>query len=201
MATHQLAPSDLPGLDDARFRQVVDADLRRRINPGVFPERVLDALRAPDNLRRWHGQLMAIKRSVEGQLVAAKDDLDAAVGPIQARIAQLEDLRPGSPHISVLRSEVANKQSEYLKGKAGRERFLTGVEEHIVAAERLLSTERDDMYKSVVSAERDQYARRLRRLERAVRDHRDVIMADLEDGEVPDECDRALWRALESDDD
>jgi hypothetical protein len=197
----RLAPSDLPALDDAQFRQVVDADLRRRVNPNILPERASNALRGPDNLRRWHSQLLAIKRSVDGQLVAAKDELDAVVGTIEARIAQLEDLRPGSPQISVLRSEVAATRSEYLRKKAGRERFLTGVEEHIVFAERLLSSEREDMYNSVVTVERDRYARRLRRLERAVRDHRDVIMADLEDGEEPDECDLALWGALDSDDD
>ena len=196
-----LVPSDLANLADGEFRQVVDADLRRRVNPDGLPARVSDALRDPKNVRRWHAQLVGIARSVEGQLVAAHDDCEAEVGTIEARIAQMESHRPDSPQLGVLRSQVASIRSEYLKRKASRERFKTGVDEHILIAEQLLAAERDEMFDSVVVSERDRLSRRVRYLERAIRDHRREIMKDMDPDEMPDDCDVALWAMLDDDDD
>lgn len=192
-----LVPSDLPKLTDAEFRLVVDADLRRRVNPAGIPARVSDALRNTTNVRRWHAQLVGMSHSVEGQLVAAEDEYQADIGVIEARIAQIQGHRSNSPQIAQLRAEIAAKRAEHLRKKASRERFKTGVNEHLVMAEQILSAERDEMYESVVTAERDRLARRVRYLERAIRDHRDAIMADMDAGEVPEEYDATLWDVLD----
>lgn len=193
----RLAPSDLAGLTDTEFRQVVDADLRRRVNPEGLSERVSRALRHPDNLNRWHATLTGIARSVEGQLTAASDEFEAVEATTLARIEQIRAGRPESPQISQLQVELAAQRSDYLKKKAGRERFKTGVDEHIVVAAQLLSGQRDEMYDSVVAAERDRHARKIRRLERAIRDHQTAVQADLGEDEEPTEYEEALWQALD----
>lgn len=183
----RLSASDLDGLTDSQFRDVVDADLRRRVNPDGIPAEVSEALRSRVHVHHWMRVLQGILRSVDGQLRAADDEYESIAGPLQARVDHDE---------AGARQELVDLTSEYRRRRASRERFRTGVEEHIVVAEQIIAEERAELADSDVAAERDGYARRILELERAIRAHRKAALADLND-EEPAPYETALWAALD----
>lgn len=189
--TGALVPSDLVGLSDQEFQEVVNADLRRRVQPAGLSERVSAALRSDTHVRRWHATLLAMQRSVEGQLIAGQTDFEQAVTDLERRIRAASGRDRDR-----LEDELLATRSEHLQRRAKTERFKTGVDEHIEQASSLIASMRDEMLDSVVALERDRYARRMRTLERAIRDHREEVTADL-DGEEPEEFDRRLWSHLD----
>lgn len=196
-----VTPEELPALSDDDFRRVVDADLRRRVSPHVLPEATSAALRDPGNVKRWHTTLSAILRSVEGQDQSAQDDFDHQLAELESRVGVLQDAGGQAEVLAGTYDKIDSLRRDYLSKKASRERFKTGVAEYVALAESLLNDQRDRSYQSMVTEERDRYATRMRRLERAIRRHRDAVIADLDEDDDPTDYEKDLWETLEVKDD
>lgn len=182
---------NLGSLSDSEFRAVVDADLRRRVRPEGLPEDVANALRTAAHVERWHSTLDAIRISVEGQLVAAADEYEALRSVLEADIRRLEAEGASPTRLDSHYTQENQLRTDYLSKKAGRERFLTGVQEHLAQATLLRDTRH--------LADTDDFGRivlRVRKLERAIEAHRRAVVSDLNDGEQPEMYEETLWAVL-----
>lgn len=186
--TRTVRPFELTGLSDAEFRAVVDADLRRRVSPDNLTKETSMALRSPENNERWHTTLLGIRASVEGQLRSADDEYEMQRLALEADIGRIPPTQ--STRLAAMYEESNALRKEYLSKRAARERFLTGLNEHVVAAEASLGQG---------SADRD--ARRVRVLEQAIEAHRRAVLQDLDDGEEPAQYEELLWAVLAATDD
>lgn len=183
--TKMLVPSDLGELSDLEFRRVVDADLRRRVDPSGLSEQVAAALRSEAHVNRWHATLLAMCRSVEGQLAAGANEFEARRSDIESEIDRLNNSSHGdASRVSELSVLLAELRSTYLTKRASTERFRTGLNEHLILAERLLPVHRS------------RCARRVRRLEQAIERHREAVSRDL-GADDPVRFDADLWAALD----
>jgi hypothetical protein len=93
------------------FRTLVENDVRN-----VCSDEDSDALRSPLNVRRWEDELKRIKKSVESQLGAKRDE---------TRNAKLSQ------------SDVDTQYKAFLQWRAGAKRFLGAVEDRVIEANTL----------------------------------------------------------------
>jgi hypothetical protein len=194
--TKNVEPEDLAGLSEEQFRAVVDADLRRRVSPDGLLSETAQALREPENVERWFATLDGIRLSVEGQLTATADEYDALRSDLEATIKRLEADGGSAARLQRLYDEENTMRVDYLAKKAARERFLTGLKEHLARAESLRNEHRATRSDSLVAAERDRLRRRVERLERAIEGHRKAVLADLSEDEEPERYEESLWAVL-----
>lgn len=191
---------DLAGLPDDQFRALVDADLRQNAARSTIRLRaeLSEALRSPDNVRRWYSMLCRMAKSVDGQLAAREADFRGERARLEALALEADDAgRSG------LRAQQQRLKAEHHKTKASTVRFKTGLDEVTIVAKFLLEQHLEDLFGAAVLAERDYLAGRCRRLTAAIEQHRDAVMADnavMDDlgGDDADEIDEALWSVLRS---
>lgn len=174
------------------FRQLVDQDMR-----GKAPEAMSAALRDPLVLDRWCSVLLAMKKSIEGQLGAKREEVEAQRMALrQAFLATeqasldakaLDDLNLAEKAESrhrALKGEYAALLERAAKTRAGMLRFKSGMEETLVEARRL---------RTAHLGERETLAERVRSLETAILAHR--LTQETEDFE-PSPADVKLWSIL-----
>lgn len=190
-------PDELADLSESDFKAVVDADLRRRVRPEGLPAEVAAALRSPQHVERWCAALERICQSVEGQIVAAADDYDAQLTAAEVEIARLRRQDAGEDRVQSVIDSTNTLRTEYHSKKAARERFLTGVNEHLVMATSLRDQQRATSTGALATDERTHLLDRIDQLERTIDAHRTAVMADCGDGEEPHPYEEALWAVLE----
>lgn len=161
-------PEALPGLADAEFRMVVDADLRRRRDPQGLPEGVSKALRSPENLERWRSTLQSIVRFAEAQIRIMEE--------------------------SISRQSHEGERARLEAKRASTARFRSVVLDYLTTADTLAAEQSGD---NVILAERDNYARRVLALEHGIRAHRKAAKDDLLDDEGPASYETTLWALLD----
>lgn len=197
----------LAGLPAQAFRQIVDQDLRVERRPGSNPSQqqrvTAAALRSKDLVERWHTILLQMLVSVEGQLASAQEDQTAAQARFRRETDRLErevQVKRGPAREAASR-KLQEKQTEWLltrekyaTARAGRLRFKSGLDEWLIEARSLRDQYRATMYDSVVTEERNHYARVAGDLRGAISEHREAILAD--DALEPSAADERLWEHL-----
>lgn len=182
MELKHLRPGDLPQLADVMFRQVVNADLRHRVQP-VLSEDTRRALREPENMYRWRATLLGILRSADSQRTARQDEFTAD------RLALTREAEADPSRAAAIQRELEAKEEEHLRWRATNERFISGVREFLATAEGVCAG-------SDLALDRDRLRVRVTDLEAAITDHRRRLLAELDPGEQPDEADEDLWRLV-----
>lgn len=177
----------LSALDDEAFRKLVDQDLR-----GRSPEDVRQALRSPENVDRWFSALLAMTKSVEGQLAAKKTDWSTTRNRFQVDIS-LASTRIQSDRLKV---QLQEERERYNKWRAGILRFKTGLDEFLADARRLRDASKDSSYDRVMEDERLRLTKRIRLLEEGIRSHRDTILSDELSDDDHEEADEELWNLI-----
>lgn len=180
--------SSLCDLSDEEFRQVVDDDLRGKADAKISPQ-----LRKPENVDRWYSVLLAMTKSVEGQLAARRSDWDGLRTHLGSEIA----LKTGTNEEAILRAQLQSERERYLKWRAGIIRFKTGLDEWLAEARHLRDRTRGDMIERVTKDERAFLSSRVRTLEEAIRRHRDHLLAEDLDDEAHEKADEALWSLVQ----
>lgn len=186
----------LTAMDDRGFRQEVDADLRR---PGPRDDKRQhdlrrSALRTPELVDRWNTTLLAMTKSVEGQLASKQEDHDAARATLKIRIAELEQDPTRRAELFEARQEWEKLKLDYATARAQMLRFKTGLDEWVIEARALRDATRATMYDSIIAEERNYYATQVQILRAAIDAHRSQILDD-EDYE-PSSADERLWSCL-----
>jgi hypothetical protein len=164
-------------MDEDDFRDLVDRDLRRK-NTAEEAE----ALRSPALVDRWYTVLVAMGKSVEGQLSAKRQDLDAQKAKLKQQFfeldAQLEEarrrhdkqwVRDTEEKSRKLRSEWASATERFAKERAATLRFKSGLDETLIEAKLYRDKIRDRLYEHVIAEERNRLATRVRHLESALK--------------------------------
>lgn len=163
----------IAALSEEDFRSLVDRDLRREDT-----EDEAAALRSPELVHRWFTVLVAMSKSVDGQLAAKRQDFEAQKARLKGEFVHAEGLLAEARHgrepeaiyaaenkIRRLRQEWAQMTERYARSRAATLRFRSGLEETIVEARLFRDQIRDVLYDSVVTEERDRLAARVRELE------------------------------------
>jgi chromosome segregation ATPase len=163
----------IAALSDDDFRSLVDRDLRREDT-----QEEAQALRSPDLVHRWYTILVAMSKSVDGQLAAKRYDYEAQKAQLRGQFVSAESalaeakLHRDTPRvhgaqdrIRELRQDWALMTERYARSRAATLRFKSGLEETLVEARLFRDQIRDVLYESVVTEERNQLARRVRELE------------------------------------
>lgn len=164
-------------MDEDDFRELVDRDLRRKNT-----EEEAQALRSPALVDRWHSVLVAMSKSVDGQLSAKRQDFEAQKARLKkelllcdsetAEAREVKDqarLRASAARAQKLREEWAGLTERYSKERASTLRFKSGLDETLVESRLYRDRTRDRLYEHVVTEERNRYAERVRHLESALK--------------------------------
>lgn len=131
-----IASEDLLRLDDEAFRNIVDNDVRNRIDPEISR-----ALRTePQLARRWYDTLLQMKASVEGQLSAKA---------AEAKAQKLESIA------SDQKREGLTAMAAYERWRSGALRFRSGLEATILEAGRFVDEHESEMLRNAIRAHRD----------------------------------------------
>lgn len=156
------SPRELAGCDDADFKEIVNAEMRRADpKAGSFPEALVRLLRNPEVIHRWQGALASMVASVNSQMEAFDDDyatevaarrrdLVRASGEDQARLEfEIEDLtvrhhRSRASRVR-FRSAVMTRLAEVdaLVQEFGRQRLVRAILDHRTSAQRSGAPGRD----------------------------------------------------------
>lgn len=208
-------------LTEDQFRAVLDDDLR-----GVAHAVTHRNLRDVAVIDRTWSTCLRIHRSIEGQFAAKNAEADKVRTDFARQVRELEDeiytlerdydvaigdgeeqarrelkaaLSEKGAELRTVRRRAAEAGAAHASWRAGAVRFKTGLEEDLVRLRTLRDSYRDRLYDTVVVAERDRLAARVRSLEQAIRAHHQHVCTDAcdEDG-CP--ADAALWAALGIDD-
>jgi hypothetical protein len=164
---------EIARLPDEDFRALVDRDLRRENT-----EEEAQALRSPELVHRWYTILVAMSKSVDGQLAAKRQDYEAQKARLRGKFVQEEGViadaklqhdasrqLAAEERVRQLREEWALTSERYARSRAATLRFKSGLEETLVEARMFRDQIRDVLYDSVITEERDRLARRVRELE------------------------------------
>lgn len=165
---------DLLNMDDDRFREVVDRDLRRET-----PAATSDALRSPKVVDRWLAVLTSMMKNVENTLAFRTQDFEANRAQIQRQLARTDKRRrpdPNEPTAAQLKDKLLALREAHARSRAKTLRFKAGLEETLIEARYLWDRTHPDLV--LVKAERDAFEQRCNVLERAVREHRRQAIAD-----------------------
>lgn len=197
----------LRALDDVRFRQEVDADLRqiRASDLRKMPESEQrsertrydlrrQALRTPELIDRWWMTLQMIAKSVEGQLASMQEDHEAEKATLRAEMAKCPTWAGTIPCCAEHAEAWETAKAEFARNRSGRLRFKTGLDEWLIEARALRDGLRGSMYDSIVAEERNHYAGVAKALKEAITQHRAEILDD--DDPEPTEADKKLWACL-----
>lgn len=170
------------------FRQLVDREMRGRATDAEAA-----ALRDPRVVNRWYTVLLAMKKSIEGQLAAKRQEFEAQRAQLRQAFAQTEQAladakllgdestkEKAEQRLRKLREEHGALVERNAKGRTGMLRFQSGLEETLVDARRI---------RTEMLGDREQLAERVRLLEAAIMAHRMV-----EDDPSP--ADEKLWTLL-----
>lgn len=190
--TGRVTPDELAGISHAQFRAVVDADLRRRVRPDGISKETSEALRSPAYAQRWLTLLEDMRVSVEGQMAAAKADYETQQAALEADIKRLEGT-VSAQRLERLFADARDLRNEHMRKTASRERFLTGVKQHLLEA--------TDAARAADVSGQDGLERRVSQLVRAIEIHRKAVLSDLDDNEEPEPYEEALWAVLAASDD
>jgi hypothetical protein len=168
----------ISALDDEDFRDLVDRDLRRKNS-----QEEADALRSPALVDRWHTVLVAMTKSVDGQLSAKRHDFEAHKQRLKGQLletdAELAEARRRRDRTAVqkceekargFRAEWAGAAERYAKERAATLRFKSGLDETLVEARLHRDRTRDRLFEHVVTEERNRLATRVRKLETALQE-------------------------------
>lgn len=211
---NKFRPDDLLTISDDDFHAVVDADLRRKASRSSVTLRddLIAGLRTAEVAPRWHASLVRKQKSIEGQLSAKECDFQAERAQIELEITRLSDKAArGAPcrdshtgtvmsadeiaeALESLRLRLHTLRVAHMKGKAGRIRFKTGLDEMTIEARYLRDASVQGLFRSAIAAERDYHASYARQLEAAIETHRKVVSSA--DDDVPDGTDETLWSFL-----
>lgn len=166
----------IAALPDDDFRVLVDRDLRRENT-----EEEAEALRSPQLVHRWYTVLVAMTKSVDGQLSAKRQDYEAQKARLRGEFVRAEDalaaararhdkaqIRGAEEQIRQLRREWAQMSERYSRARAATLRFKSGLDETLVEARLFRDQARDALYTTVVAEERNRLAARVRELEAAL---------------------------------
>jgi hypothetical protein len=208
----------LDKLTDDEFRALCDADLRRKAPKStvILRKQLSDALREPQNVERWFSVLVRMAKSVDLQLAARHQDYRGKLAELQCELERLtarqaagepildpdtnEPLSAtrGAEVVTSKRMRMHNLTAEYAKTRASTLRFKTGLEDGLLEARFARDQLRSALYNSAIVAERNHYAFRATTLERAIREHRDVVEASDADDGTTEVADQQLWTALDT---
>jgi hypothetical protein len=142
-----------------------------------------DALRSdPAVIERWYQALVRMKKSVEGTLAAKTADSKAQKLQCLLKTGDFGRAEPDLVGAQTI-------EMEYQRWRAGAIRFKVGVEEKLMAVRWLRSQAAPQLIASAAVLERNIMAERVRRLEAAIRAHRDQVLRD----GGPHDGDDQLW--------
>lgn len=174
----------LMALPRDEFRTVCEDDVRsgQKPKPGE-PMFKIDpvteaALRESPVIQRYYNMLFQLSRSVEGQLAAARSDLDGKLARMRGRN---ERDKP----------EYDETLAKHKLWRGSALRFKTGIEERQVELQGILASTDAAFFAARLEEERNRALMRTLVLEDAIRDHRDHE----HDDDCTTECtaDRHLW--------
>lgn len=193
-----VTPETLTGLNDDDFREIVNIDMKRnatnptrRLAPGVS-----DALRSPQLRQRWLLTLTRILFSVDSQLEIREADYFKRMAELQKQAMRAtkdggSDGHRAESHTLSIRSRVSDLKVDFWAHRTKTLKFRAVVVDTSQEARRVCGLR--DSGDQVLRHERDRQAERVRLLERGVTLHRELVLADLEDGEIADDIDIELW--------
>lgn len=170
-------PSRMLTLTHEQFYNVVDQDVRARLDPAVSP-----MLRDPAVIERWYLMLVQMKKNVESQLASAKADWKAALCEI---LSAAEDAATDQ-ELSDLRVEQFTKCAAYNEARAKKLRFRSVVEDRLSEARYL----RGRILEERATQRLAYTAARSHDLAQAIAEHQSRI------GEDGDSDDHELWAVL-----
>lgn len=157
---------DLP---DEEFRDLVSEALK--VNnvdyAGHLTPDDVELLRHPSVVDRTHLTLVAMKKNVEGQLAAKREDY----------------IRQKGNHVNA--KELREIEDGYHRWRAGALRFKSGVEEFMLSTRSKRERTDDGYYLAYES------------LRQAVLNHKATVSALLEQDKDTDEADARLWSLVE----
>lgn len=168
-------------LTDDEFRAIVDRALRGEATEG-------DNRTLTGQLDRWWDVLSAMKKSVETQLAAKRDE-------VRAQRITRAGRRPNQNDVT--------EETAYAKWRAGAVRFKNIAEIEMVKVSRLRQARQPAVLLRMVADERNTWHERVRFLEQAIRDHRAQTQAINSDPASEEErnlkrlADGELWATLE----
>lgn len=169
----------ISAMNEEDFRELVDRDLRREDT-----QEEAEALRSPALVTRWYTVLVAMSKSVDGQLSAKRQDHDASQARMRKEFVKAEeelaDAKSAQDKAAIetarkrqrkLREEWYVAAERYARARAATLRFKSGLDETLVEARLYRDRVTNKLYEAVVTQERNHYASRMRGLEDAIRDH------------------------------
>jgi hypothetical protein len=171
--------SRVADLSESDFRKLIDEDTR-----GKAPASLSAQLRSPECVGRWYETLLAMQKSVEGQLAAKAAESRGAQADFRARLEQTP-----AREARAIRAEMGYRESKDETWRAGALRFKSGLEEKLIEARRLLREFDDPIVSERTAEERNRALARIATLEDAIRHHRDEFPTD----DQPSEIDLFLW--------
>jgi hypothetical protein len=189
-----LTVDTVDALADSEFFELVNADLKRNAtnSPGQVPIEVSRSLRGGRHAKRRLEILKQILISVDGQLLSRQSDYFSNRGQLRKRIILAEESGDRSTMHS-LRLQLEDLGIQFNQAQAKTRRFRQIVND---AATDTMSRTGLKPDSGIVAHERDKMSARVTTLEDAIRTHRDLVLADLQPGELPDEIDVDLWDVL-----
>lgn len=175
--------TDLASLSDEAFRKIVDDDLRNKSSADMS-----QALRDPVNVDRWYSVLLAMSKSVEGQLAARKSDWDGTRSRLDSAIedAITEDLAKS------FKEQKREEREKWLKWRGNIIRFKTGLDEVLAEARHVRDRHLGKVVERAVTEDKKRLERRVEILEAAIRLHHDRTLRAENDTEQ-EVADEELW--------
>ncbi len=164
-----MPPDRDPALSEEDFKRLVDRALRNSLN-----DEGLQALHS--DLDRWWSVLSAMKKSVETQLAAKRDEVRAQRVARQGRKATEDD---------------AEAEEAYAGWRASSVRFKNIVEAELLRVGLLRARQIPERYREQIAEERNYWAHRAKCLEQAIRRHHD------ESADAPSDVDLDLWSLID----
>lgn len=197
-----VTPETLSGLNDEDFREIVNIDMKRnatnptrRLGPGVS-----NALRGTQLRQRWLMTLTRILMSVDSQLETREADYFKRMAELQKQAMRVGKELGDRQHLGTqqhllsLRSRIADLKVEFWTHRTKTLKFRAVVADTAQEARRVCGLR--DSGDQTLRHERDRQIERTQLLEHGISMHRELVLADLEDGEVPDDLDLELWSLL-----
>lgn len=171
----QMPPTaeQLLNMPEGQFRSLVENDIR-----GTSDAR--EVLRSPQVIERLYSTLLSMQKSVEGQLAARKEDMEAA------RIKSIAEGRNALPGW-------AEDKAKYSKWRAGSIRFKVGLEQALMEVRHVRDQQRTENRGLLFEDEANvRLMRRLQMLEAAIKKHRDAF----DENDEATDADLELWAYL-----
>ena len=168
--TTEMSVEEVLARSEENFRSLVDDDVR-----DLASAEVMEVLRRPEVLDRWHDTLAMMLISIEAQLAAKTAETKAKIAEFRLRNQK---------------DKILQEEASSWRWRAKALRFKSGLNEKMAEVKQLQRTHGQLSLVERATEERNAEIFRRIQLEKAIQRHRDTLDDD------PSDTDEELWRVL-----